>query len=172
MSYEINPYKACSESGATDINDINDCCYNTIARFSDASSLNSIINTEAADQCKKCVMTMNEKKGILAKNPNKIRPSPPPIWQQTPGFFHSFMKQGNTPNVAYQLCCQNCDDTAYPGQCKDACKIDRLAVVQQTKENYEKENTQQEFSTKNVLLVSSGLILIILFLVGVSLMRK
>ena len=56
-NYKINPCKSCRQNyDLTDINSINQCCYNTLAAFEGKTSLNSFRNSPEVMNCQKCIL--------------------------------------------------------------------------------------------------------------------
>jgi hypothetical protein len=146
MNYEINPCKACVDkfkSGKCNINNINQCCYDTLAAFSGSASVNSVRNTEGAKNCVQCVH--NAMKAI-GRTPCDLQLAPPPVWNQVPHYLPKNLSQGMNLNEAKNMCLVQCEDGVNMNACKENCLTDVSAVVEtyenngQTYNNYVKDD--------------------------------
>ena len=130
----INPCKACMEKisakGYYDINDLNNCCYETLAAFEGTTTVNAVRNLPAAENCKKCISN------YMHKFPQCIQLAPPPVFGQAPHYLPNLLRQDMTVEEAYKKCVSMCNENRYPNECKENCHVDMLAV-NQTVENYE-----------------------------------
>lgn len=130
-NFEINPCKACTEkfkNGDCGINDINNCCYDTLTAFSGSSSVDSVRRTKQAKNCVQCVLNNMKTLGPFGRTFCDFKLAPPPIWSQVPHYVPELLNQGYTKEEAMQKCLQYCDKTTYPNDCKDNCYTDAAAV--------------------------------------------
>jgi hypothetical protein len=122
----LNPCAACRKKyDITDINNINQCCYNTLSAFTGATSLNQIRNTPEAQNCIKCV---EESKKALGRDNCDFRLTAYPSWIQAPHYFPELLHQTKDVNIAKQQCIKDCQTNRYPNQCMDNCEMDASAV--------------------------------------------
>ena len=121
--YVIDPCSSCvSKYGITDINNINQCCYDTIGAFTGNVSLNSFRdNKSVMDVCDKCVQSSMK---ALGRDPCEFRLTPYPSWIQAPHHFPQLLNSGLSPEEALGKCNDMCTKNRYPNQCMDNCQMD------------------------------------------------
>jgi len=173
---EINPCLACIkkyERTGCEINDLNNCCYETLAAFSGKDSVNSLTYNETLLNCRKCI---TDKLSTLGPFPNGYtvcdhRIEPPPIFVQVPHYFPKLF-DGKNVEEAKQKCIKMCNtNTTYTNGCIENCLTDSDAIVlnddnkEQTKETFKNDCgcSTKFFDTGNNWL-SFILQLLILFL--------
>lgn len=142
MTYKINPCKACLEKfDRGDVNNINNCCYDTLTAFSNSTSVNSVRGTEQAKNCIECVGNAMRD---IGRNYCNLQLSPPPIWNQVPHYFPGYLDNGHSVEDARNLCLKKCDSLPNTSiACKENCVTDASAVV-------EERETYQACKKKNV----------------------
>jgi hypothetical protein len=126
MNYNINPCKSCidkynCQEGELNINDINNCCYETLNAFYGQDC------SRRMESCRDCVLSNLEQQGYTFCD-KKI--SPPPIFNQVPHYIPTLLNQGYTPDEAKNKCLMLCDSgiTKYPNECKEYCIVDYNAI--------------------------------------------
>jgi len=146
-NYKINPCKACKKNyDIKDINNINQCCVDTLAAFEGANSINSFRSRPEAENCKCCI---EESKKAMGRDLCEFRLPLYPTWIQAPHFFPTFLVQEGNVEQAKKLCIDACEGTRYENECIKNCNIDSQAVdgiENVVKENYilnEKQHSQQ-----------------------------
>ena len=131
-SYKINPCKSCRKNyDLTDINSINQCCYDTLGAFEGVTSLNDFRNSPEAKNCQQCVLSSMY---AIDKTPCDLRMTAYPQWVQAPHYFPGLLEQEGDINIAKKMCMDACKSNRYPNECSMNCKIDSDAV--ETVENY------------------------------------
>lgn len=140
-TYEINPCEACKKNfDITDINDINQCCYDTLGAFEGADSLNAFRNTQSAANCRQCVLDSMQS---IGRDPCDLRLTAYPSWIQAPHYFPNLLLQEGDVQTAKNKCIEICKTNRYPGECANNCKIDSDAV--QTVEKFTPKKCGYEF---------------------------
>ena len=146
-NYKINPCKACKKNyDIKDINNINQCCVDTLAAFEGTSSINSFRSQPVAENCKSCI---EESKKAMGRDLCEIRLPLYPTWVQAPHFFPPLLAQEGDIEQAKKMCIDACEDTKYQNECIKNCNIDSQAV--EGIENAVKENfilNQKQYSGK------------------------
>ena len=146
FNYKLNPCKACKlkYTEPSDVNNINNCCMETLGAFMGSSSINDIRNTPEAQNCVKC---MDDAICEMGSNTCDMRLTLAPTFvdNSNPHYFPSLLEQHKDVNKAKMLCydfcldCKNCENT-----CVQNCTIDAAAV-----ETYKKiDNTDNPKSDK------------------------
>lgn len=139
----IDPCSACLKKyDAKDINNINHCCYNTLAAFANSSSINDFINYPDAKVCYKCVERSKE---AMGRNRCEFRLPAYPVFVQSPHYFPDLLQQTADPEKSREICLDKCEVSNYKNECVENCKIDYFAVkpinrnreTQKDKENKE-----------------------------------
>ena len=124
-NYKINPCKACLKNfDVKDINNINQCCYNTLGAFEGLLSLNDINRTKASENCVKCVQ---DSINALGRDRCNFRITAYPSWVQVPHYLPELLKT-NDFETAKTKCVNMCKKSTYPNECNTNCKIDADAV--------------------------------------------
>lgn len=157
--YDINPCEACYQKYKNtdcNINDLNNCCYETLAAFANVSSVNSIRNSQQAKNCVECLKQRMKSMGPFGRTFCDLRLQPAPIIENAPHYFPYFLNENNTPDKAYELCINKCKNSKYPYECLENCKTDRNAIVY--KENF-------EYSQNNKYIISFFTISFLLLLI-------
>lgn len=127
-NFRLNPCAACMKKyDITDINNINQCCYDTFAAFSGVSSINEIRNNPEAKNCIECV---KKSKLAMGKDLCEFRLPAYPVWTQDPHYFPDLLYETKNPKEAREKCMKLCNDNFYPNQCKDNCETDYNTVEQ------------------------------------------
>lgn len=129
-TFKINPCQACKNKyDVHDINNINQCCYDTLGAFEGGYGLNSFRNNPEAENCKKCVL---ESISSLGRTPCDFRLTAYPAWLQAPHYFPAFLGEEGDVGKAKYKCIEACKSSTYPNECIANCNLDADAVV----ENY------------------------------------
>lgn len=124
--YIVDPCQACQKSyDIDDINSINQCCYDTLASFEGASSINWFRDGSEARNCSRCVQESIRK---LGRDPCEFKPEPAPVWTQVPSYFPKFLEETGDVSTARDKCFTACKSNRYPNECIKRCKIDADAV--------------------------------------------
>jgi len=168
QKYKINPCKACEKklNGTTcNVNTMNDCCYSTLAAFSGATSSNSIVNDEAANNCKECVQKVMDGMGVFGRSPCDLKLSAPPLWQQSPHYVPNLLNSGKTPEEARDLCMRMCQNAQYISECQSNCKTDYNAIEQPPKTVSDGKNSNISQTKNSININTSVHIFVILFLI-------
>jgi hypothetical protein len=124
----MNPCKACLfkvNNNLCDINDINNCCYETLAAFKGNPSINTFRNSPEAKNCIECV---NRSIKALGRTPCDLRLTAAPVFVQTPHYFPDLYFRNKDINVSRQQCLEMCNRTRNKNECKINCEIDSIAV--------------------------------------------
>ena len=161
-NYKINPCKSCRQNyDLTDINSINQCCYNTLAAFEGKTSLNSFRNSPEVMNCQKCILDSMES---IDRTPCDLRMTQYPQWIQAPHYFPGFLSQEDDVATAKKMCLSACESNKYPNECALNCKIDSDAVEQV--ENYTL-NTKKYGVRQNILqtVLSNDYIFILFYVI-------
>ncbi len=133
----IDPCSACLKKyDIKDINNINHCCYNTLAAFANSSSINDFINYPDAKVCYKCVERSKE---AMGRNRCEFRLPAYPVFVQDPHYFPDLLQQTSDPKKAKEMCIDKCEDSNYKNKCVDNCHVDYFAVKPLDKKEREKE---------------------------------
>ena len=132
MSFKINPCKAVLEKGATNINTMNNICYET------SSAYGRVYGPEVQkDLDSRCADMIVAKKNSMGKTPCSLRrPPPPPIFNQTPHFFPELLHKLNDPALAYQKCCEMSQSSSFPNTALENCRLDASAITNSNVENF------------------------------------
>jgi len=124
----INPCKSCMKkfgSDSYDVNQINQCCYETLDAFKGTGSVNSVRTSSAAKNCIDCVQKAIKNTG---KDPCDLRIDPPALWGNVPHFFPRLLNEMKDVEKAGIECKNMCLDTRYPNECIENCHTDMNAV--------------------------------------------
>lgn len=125
-NFKINPCKACKKNyDITDINNINQCCYDTLGAFEGATSINSFRDRPEAENCKSCIQ---ESIKALGRDPCEFRLTGYPTWVQVPHYFPPLLEQEGDVEKAKNKCIEACSTNRYKDECMKRCKIDADAV--------------------------------------------
>ena len=146
----INPCSSCIkklDSENCDVNEINQCCYETLNAFEGSGSINSLRNTVAAKNCVECVQRIIKKSG---KDIRKLKIEPPVLWGNSPHFFPSLLNDMKDIEKACKECNKMCLDTNYPNVCMDNCNTDMNAVEIYGRNNEEVESGEDEVEEDEV----------------------
>jgi len=172
-NFTINPCLSCHKKfkdGNYDVNNINQCCYETLDAFQGTGSVNSVRRSEAAKNCVECVNNAIKNSG---KDPCDLRISPPALWGNVPHFFPSLLNETKDVKRAGDECKKMCLGTSYPNQCVENCDTDMNAVemydgkevgeVTEKKVTYQKlSSSKYEKSNKMVYYISVVIVIILL----------
>lgn len=149
--YVINPCSSCTKKyGILDINNINQCCYDTLGAFTGNTSLNSYRSSPVADVCKQCVQNSIK---ALGRDPCEFRPAPYPNWVQVPHYFPALLETSASPEEALQKCEELCKTNQYPNECKETCQMDYSATSIAQVENYESEDKLYNWLVIGLLVI-------------------
>lgn len=162
MNYKINPCHACMEKykkNNCDINNINNCCYETLAAFYGIPNVNRIRDTKDAENCVKCLYNQMKNMG---RTPCDFQLAPPPIFAQVPHYFPKYLAKSNDIQKAKQLCIQKCNSNIYSEECKENCITDSLAV--ESYHSIEPSTKETKKITENKKKSKFGIILGIIIL--------
>ena len=121
---ELNPCSACMKKyDIKDINNINQCCYDTAAAFAGVSSVNAIRNNQNCAQC------LENSKAALGKSDCDLRLTAAAIWSQVPHYFPELLQETKDVNISKEKCLEICaKNRYYPNECSDNCQTDFNAV--------------------------------------------
>lgn len=112
----VNPCSACSlRYDKTDINNLNDCCFQTCAQFVDGSQ-QDVIQSECGQKCVKCV---TQGVNCLGKDRCGLDPEIPSI-RLTPKHFKECLSQTETPTEALSCCLNRSSNFEEQERCIDA----------------------------------------------------
>lgn len=133
--FKINSCKACKQNfDITDINNINQCCYDTLAAFEGSVSINDFRNRPEAANCEKCI---DESMDSIGRTRCDLRITADPGWVQAPHYFPSLLDQEGDVDTARDLCIETCSSNKYKNECIKNCVIDSQAVEKvETVENF------------------------------------
>ncbi len=139
----IDPCSACLKKyDIKDINNINHCCYNTLAAFANSSSINDFINYPDSKVCYKCVERSKE---AMGRNRCEFRLPAYPVFVQAPHYFPNLLEQTSDPKKSLEICLDKCQDSNYKNECSENCRIDYFAVKPvNIDENREDESREDE----------------------------
>ena len=176
-TFNINPCSACRKNyDITDINDINQCCYDTLGAFEGANSLNAFRNSPEAQNCRQCVLDSMQS---IGRDPCNLRLTAYPSWIQAPHYFPGLLTQEGNVETAKDKCLELCQSNRYAGECANNCKIDSDAVetfenYTQKKSLYKSGDITQEIMSSPYLLVVAGFIvgLIVFFIINLLCGKK
>lgn len=136
MKYELNPCEACFakyQNEGLNINDLNNCCYETAAAFKGVNSLDGLRGTDAMKSAQECIRMKLKTMGPFPGGRDYCTKgiSPPPIFNQTPHFLPSLLDTAANLQDAQNKCFLACENsgTPYPEQCKENCITDAMAVI-------------------------------------------
>ena len=136
-NFKINPCKACKKNyDIKDINNINQCCVDTLAAFEGANSINSFRSLPEAENCKCCI---EESKKAMGRDLCEFRLPLYPTWIQAPHYFPALLSQEGSVEHAKNMCIDACTWNRYENECIKNCNIDSQAVdgiENSIKENY------------------------------------
>ena len=158
-SFKINPCKACKKNyDIKDINNINQCCYDTLGAY-EGATLNDFRNRPEAENCNQC---LTESKLAMGRDLCEFRLTAYPGWIQAPHYFPGFLESEGDVEKAKEKCMQACETNTYSGECQRNCKIDADAV-----ESVENFLINSKFADNNILkndnvfltVISIGIIL-------------
>ena len=160
-NFKLNPCGACMKKyDITDINNINQCCYDTFAAFSGASSINEIRNNPDAKNCIDCV---KNSKIAMGRDLCEFRLPAYPVWTQDPHYFPDLLQQTKNPEEAQKQCIKLCDDNYYPKQCKENCETDYNTVEQFKPDNSQVKVRNFSFYTTFILFSIIFVSILIMF---------
>lgn len=128
MDYNINPCKACIEklnNGRYDVNNINNCCYETLGAFRGIQNVNQIRDLPEARNCVSCV---NGAINNAGRDTCDMKISPPPLFNQVPHFFPGHLNKQKDLKKAFDMCVSDCNNTGFPNSCIENCITDASAV--------------------------------------------
>jgi hypothetical protein len=137
MTYNLNPCNACMDkykTGGSNINDINNCCYETVATFKGVDSVMDVVGTPEAENCVQCIRSKMKSMGTT---PCEFQLAPPPIFNQTPHHFPSLLYKTKNPKVALKHCVDMCQGNKLPLECAANCKTDFASVVEKYEDKTE-----------------------------------
>ena len=126
--FNINPCKSCLDKynkGYCDINNINQCCYDTLAAFKNTNNINEIRNSPEAKNCIQCITDYMKS---IGRDKSNFQLDPPPIWNNVPHYFPNLLYQQGDIKKAHNMCITECNKNIYPNQCKENCNTDANAV--------------------------------------------
>lgn len=133
MKYNINPCKACFEkykNGVCDINNINNCCYETLGAFNGWNSINQFRGSQEVKNCEDCVKQMIYSMG---KTPCDLRIAKPPLFTNVPNYFPELLAKTNNPEKAKVECLNMCSlEKMVPLSCSDRCNTQYSALEKYT----------------------------------------
>lgn len=130
--FKINSCKACKMNyDIKDINNINQCCFDTLNAFEGTTSTNDSRTTEGASNCNKC---LDESKLAMGRDLCEFRLTAYPSWIQAPHYFPALLDNKGDVRSAKLKCMEACQTSPYRGECEKNCKIDADAV--ETVEGY------------------------------------
>jgi hypothetical protein len=142
-SFKINPCKGCKKNyDIKDINNINQCCYDTLGAYV-GGTLNDFRNRPEAANCDQC---LTESKLAMGRDLCEFRLTAYPGWIQAPHYFPGFLESEGDVEKAKDMCMQTCETNTYSGECQRNCKIDADAV-----ESVENFLINSKFSDNNIL---------------------
>lgn len=147
MNISINPCKACLNKfspGKSDINNINQCCYETLAAFKGTDSVNDIRGSPEAANCVNCV---NNAIKSMGKTPCDLQLAPPPLWNRAPHYFPTLLSETKDPSHAFTQCIEKCQGNFLQSECKINCFVD-AGAVEYIKEGYDNEEDKEEEKDK------------------------
>ena len=152
-SYKINPCAACRKNyDISDINSINQCCYDTLGAFEGTHSINDFRNRPEAANCQQCILDSMD---AIGRTPCDLRMTAYPSWVQVPHYFPALLDKEGDVNTAVEKCLEVCSTNKYPGECSRNCIIDSESVeAVEVVENYalnRKKYGTEESSIKKVL---------------------
>lgn len=131
-NYKINPCNACRKNyDISDINSINQCCYDTLAAFEGTNSINDFRNRPEAANCQKCILDSMQS---INRTPCDLRMTAYPSWIQAPHYFPALLDKEGDVNSAVEKCLDLCSTNTYQGECSKNCMIDSQAI--EVIENY------------------------------------
>jgi len=130
--FKIDYCKGCKKNyDIKDINNINQCCFDTLNAFEGTVSTNDSRNTEGGANCNKC---LDESKLAMGRDLCEFRLSAYPTWVQAPHYFPALLDSEQDIDSAKAKCMEACKSSPYKGECQKNCKIDSDAV--ETMEGY------------------------------------
>lgn len=173
-NFKINACKACKNNyDIKDINNINQCCYDTLGAFEGATSINSFRDKPQAENCKMCVQ---ESIKALGRDPCEFRLPGYPTWVQVPHYFPALLEQEGNVEKAKTKCIEACNSNRYKLECIKRCKIDADAV--ETVENYELNTNNPGFKdylyifTYGLGCIAGAIIFLMLFAIIINIINK
>ena len=134
-NYKINPCKACRKNyDISDINSINQCCYDTLAAFEGTNSINDYRNRPEAGNCQKCILDSMD---AIGRTPCDLRMTAYPSWVQVPHYFPALLDKEGDVDAAVEKCFDACSTNKYSNECSRNCIIDSESVEEvKVIENY------------------------------------
>ena len=166
--FKINSFKACKKNyDITDINNINQCCYDTLKAF----------EGEGFPQNQNCTDCITESKIAMGRDPCEFRLTGYPSWHQAPHYFPALLEQEGNVELAKNMCIKACKSNRYQGQCEQNCQVDSDAV--ETVENYafnQKKHGKKQTDLEKIMsndyvykfVVISGMLLAIFFVTYIT----
>jgi hypothetical protein len=124
---KINPVRAVSKLLGTEcrINKANELCYETCAAFKGGVDAYNV-DKECAKQCEGLIEKLRIKTYGLPycyhRGPYR------PVIRDGPVFFPKLYKKLKNRELALEECNQKCEDTIYPGECREKCLLHSYAV--------------------------------------------
>lgn len=113
---QVNACSACTlRHGTTNINQLNECCYNTCASFVEGNQ-SDIINSPCGQRCRKCISTAV---GCKGKSTCEYLPEVPTIKLQSQ-LFSKCLKENEKPSDALKCCLAQCDNYEDQEKCIDS----------------------------------------------------
>jgi hypothetical protein len=125
MSFDINPCYACLKKFSpenSDINNINNCCYETLAAFKGTDNVNSIRDAQA---CVECVTAQIYN---LDRTRCDFQIQAPPIFNQSSHYFPELYSKSLDKEKSKNECLNMCKTNRYPNECAINCVTDADAV--------------------------------------------
>lgn len=118
MSYEkINACSSCVlRHGTNNINELNECCYNTCASFINGTQ-SDVINSECGQRCRTCMINAV---GCKGKNSCEFLPEIPSIKIQNQPFKHCLDTYQGDKSDALKCCLAQCSNFDEQEECIDA----------------------------------------------------
>ena len=166
--YVINPCSSCTKKyGIKDINNINQCCYDTLGAFTGNTSLNSYRDSPVADVCKRCIQNSIK---ALGRDPCEFRPAPYPNWVQVPHYFPALLETSENPEEALLKCEELCKTNQYPNECKEACQMDYDSTSIAQVENYERE--EENYNMGVAIFLAVVIVVVIVLIIAWVIYRK
>ena len=128
QDFDINPCSACSiRHPKYDINNLNDCCFQTCAQFVEGDQ-QTIINSECGQKCIQCVT-----EGVHCKGKTRCGLDPEiPSIRLAPQNFKRCLEKGYSTKQALGCCLNKCDDF----ECQERCIDSYNSTVNVPKESF------------------------------------
>jgi hypothetical protein len=140
-NFEINPCKACFEkfkNGNCSINNINNCCYTTLAAYKGNPSINSFRNSPEGQNCAQCLKNAIQ---MYGNSTCDLRLTASPVFDINnhyfPGLLAKYQDVEKAKSECIEMCKQN-PNSYYT--CVDNCMTDASAVQIKEKFTYSRPN--------------------------------